>query len=180
MIVSAMLKIFFLIIVFICIMCLGFYSDLGSLPKSKVYVLKKTQHGFFNFYSYFLHFYNLSTWNLFCVRGLVNWSRSVVSNSLRPHDCSPPGFSIHGIFQARILEWVAISFSRGSSQPRNRTQVSCIAGRCFNPLSHPWSPRIVEWVAIPFSRGSSQPRDQTWVSCIAGRLFTVWATREAL
>ena len=48
-----------------------------------------------------------------------------------PMDCSPPGFSIHGIFQARILEWVAISFSRGSSRPRNRTWVSCIAGRCF-------------------------------------------------
>ena len=39
-------------------------------------------------------------------------------------DCSPPGSSVHGIFQARILEWVAISFSRGSSRPRNQTQVS--------------------------------------------------------
>ena len=48
-----------------------------------------------------------------------------------PMDYSPPGFSIHGIFQARVLEWVAISFSRGSSWPRDRTQVSCIAGRCF-------------------------------------------------
>ena len=38
-----------------------------------------------------------------------------------PLDCSPPGSSIHGIFQARILEWVAISFSRGSSSPRDRT-----------------------------------------------------------
>ena len=48
-----------------------------------------------------------------------------------PMDCSPPGASIHGIFQARVLEWVAISFSRGSSPPRNRTQVSCIIGRRF-------------------------------------------------
>ena len=47
-------------------------------------------------------------------------------------DCSPPGSSIHGILQARILDWVAISFSRGSSQPRDRTQVSFIAGRRFN------------------------------------------------
>ena len=47
-------------------------------------------------------------------------------------DCSPPGFSVHGILQARILEWLAISFSRGSSQPRDRTQASCIAGTCFN------------------------------------------------
>ena len=49
-----------------------------------------------------------------------------------PVDCSPPGSSIHGILQARILEWVAISFSRGSSHPRDRTQVSRIAGRRFN------------------------------------------------
>ena len=44
-------------------------------------------------------------------------------------DCSLPGFSIHGIFQARVLEWVAISFSRGSSWPRDWTQVSRIADR---------------------------------------------------
>ena len=48
-----------------------------------------------------------------------------------PMDCSPPGSSAHEILQARILEWVAISFSKGSSQPRDRTQVSRIAGRHF-------------------------------------------------
>ena len=48
-----------------------------------------------------------------------------------PLDYSPPGSSVHGIFQARILEWVAISFSRGTSRPRSRTWVSCIAGRFF-------------------------------------------------
>ena len=48
-----------------------------------------------------------------------------------PMDCSLPGFSVHGIFQARILEWVAISFSRRSSQPRDWTRVSLIVGRCF-------------------------------------------------
>ena len=47
-------------------------------------------------------------------------------------DCSPPGSSVHGIFQARILEWVAVPFSRGSSRPRDRTQVSCTAGRFFS------------------------------------------------
>ena len=47
-------------------------------------------------------------------------------------DCSLPGFSLHRILQARILEWVAIFFSRGSSWPRDRTQVSRIAGRRFN------------------------------------------------
>ena len=47
-------------------------------------------------------------------------------------DCSLPGSSVHGILQARILEWVAISFSRESSWPRDRTWVSCIAGRLFS------------------------------------------------
>ena len=44
-----------------------------------------------------------------------------------PMDRSPPGSSVHGILQARILEWVAMSSSRGSSQPRDQTRVSCIA-----------------------------------------------------
>ena len=48
-----------------------------------------------------------------------------------PVDCSLPGFSVHGILQARILEWAAISFFRGSSQPRDRTRVSCIVDRRF-------------------------------------------------
>ena len=57
---------------------------------------------------------------------------SVAFNSFPPHDCHLPGSSVHGIFQARLLEWVAISFSSRSSQPRDRTQVSHIAGRFFN------------------------------------------------
>ena len=48
-----------------------------------------------------------------------------------PMDCSLPSSSIHEFFQARVLEWVAISFFRGSSQPRDWTQVSHIAGRGF-------------------------------------------------
>ena len=48
-----------------------------------------------------------------------------------PTDCGLPGFSIRGIFQARVLEWVAISFSRGSSQPKDQTWVSHIVGRRF-------------------------------------------------
>ena len=53
-----------------------------------------------------------------------------------PMDCSPPGFSVHGILQARILEWVAIPFSRASSQPRDRTWVSCISRWILDCLSH--------------------------------------------
>ena len=61
-----------------------------------------------------------------------------------PMNCSSPGSSVHGILQARILEWVAIPFSRGSSQPRDQTRVSCIAGRFFTaePPGKKTPPRI--------------------------------------
>ena len=110
-----------------------------------------------------------------------------------PMDCSPPGSSIHGIFQARILEWGAISFSRGSSWPRDWTWVSCVScttGRFFTTVS-PRKPKVKVKVAqscptlcdpmdytvhgilqaFPFSRASSQPRDRTQVSCFAGGFF---------
>ena len=51
-----------------------------------------------------------------------------------PMDCSPPGSSVHGILQARILEWVAMHCSRGSSRPRDRTHVSALAGRLFTTV----------------------------------------------
>ena len=74
---------------------------------------------------------SLSSWSLcsrcVCVCVCVCVSRSVVFYSLQPMDCSPPGSSVHGILQARILECVAISFSSGSSQPRDRTWICCIA-----------------------------------------------------
>ena len=62
------------------------------------------------------------------------WTSEVAQSCLTlcdPMDCSLPGFSVHGIFQARVPEWVAIFFSSGSSWPRDQTQVSHIAGRCF-------------------------------------------------
>ena len=55
----------------------------------------------------------------------------VVSDSCYDMDCSLLGSFVHEILQARILEWVAIPFSRGSSQPRNQTWALCIAGRFF-------------------------------------------------
>ena len=54
-----------------------------------------------------------------------------------PMACSPPGSSVHGILQARILEWVAIFFSRGSSRPRDQTCVSCV-GRWILDLCITW------------------------------------------
>ena len=95
-----------------------------------------------------------------------------------PMNCSPPGASVHGILQARILEWIVISFSRGSFQPRDQIRVSHIVGRFFTMFNiggvllvaqlcpTPYNPvdcslpgasvhgilqaRILEWVAIPF------------------------------
>ena len=69
-----------------------------------------------------------------CVFFTTKWlsvSGSVVSDSLWPYGLYPPGSSVHGILQARLLEGVAIPFSRGSSWPRNWSQVSLIAGRFF-------------------------------------------------
>ena len=58
-----------------------------------------------------------------------------------PVDCSPPGSSVHGLSQAKILKWVAISFSRGSSRPRDQTHISCISfiGRWI--FFYPWTTR---------------------------------------
>ena len=69
-------------------------------------------------------------------------SHSVVPDSLWPMDCSLPGSSVHEILQERILEGIAITFSRGSSQPRDRTQVSLALQADFLPtkLQYPYSP----------------------------------------
>ena len=63
-----------------------------------------------------------------CLCCLVSKSCPTLCN---PMDCSPPGSFIHGISQARILVWVAISFSRGSSQSRDQAHISCLAGGFF-------------------------------------------------
>ena len=75
-------------------------------------------------------YYEKWVWERDCrkaVGKLLFFSHWVMSNFLWPHDCSPSGPSDHGISQEKTLEWVAISFSRGSSQPRDWTQVSCIS-----------------------------------------------------
>ena len=59
-----------------------------------------------------------------------------------------PGSSVHGFYQARILEWIAISFSRGSSWPRDRTHLSCLAGKFFTtePPGKPTLHLVVQWL----------------------------------
>ena len=88
-------------------------------------------------------------------------------------------YTVHGILQARILEWVASSFLQGifPTQRLNPCVPNC--RWLLYRLNHQGSPRILEWGAYPFSSGSFQPRNQTGVSCIAGGFFTSWATREA-
>ena len=102
-------------------------------------------------------------------------SHSVMSDSLWPNGLYSPWIS-----PGWNTGKGSLSLLRGSSQPRDQTQVSCIAGRFFTSWSHKGSPRILEWVVYPFSSGSSQPRNRTGVSCIAGGFFTNWALREAL
>ena len=70
-----------------------------------------------------------------------------------PTDCSLPGSSVHGIFQATVLEWIAISFSRGSSWPRDWTRVSRIAGRCFTV----W---VTREATKPYKQGAGKDRRQ--------------------
>ena len=68
-----------------------------------------------------------------------------------PMDCSPPGSSVHGISQTRMLEWVVISFFRGSSQVRDQTHVSCIGRQSLYHLSHKGSPSVREFSSVQLS-----------------------------
>ena len=97
-----------------------------------------------------LVFFNsrISVWLLLMISGSVvlqvnevKWSEVAQSclTLCNPLDCSLPGSSVHGIFQARVLEWIAISFSRGSSQPRDSTPASHIVDRSFTA----WATRKV-------------------------------------
>ena len=90
-------------------------------------------------------------------------SRPTVCN---PMDCSLPGSSLHGIFQARILEWVAISSSRGSSLSKDRTRVSCISciGRWVLYYCGNWEATVIlvifkvllaSWLKVVLKRKSS-------------------------
>ena len=88
-----------------------------------------------------------------CVRACVRVCSHSVLTLCDPMDCSPPGSFVHGIFQARILEWVAISFSRGSFQPKDRNHVSWVSCQwkwkslsCVQLFATPWT------VSVDFSR----------------------------
>ena len=104
-----------------------------------------------------------------CMLGYVNQLSAcpVVLDCLGPQRavCSPPGSSVHGIFQARILEWVASSFFGGFSQPRDKTRFSCVfcfAGEFFAP-GPPGKPKQVFLIDLFFLRVF--PKLTTWWCC---------------
>ena len=82
------------------------------------------------------------------VKVLVAQFRLTVCN---PMDCNPPDSSVHGILQARILEWVAIPFFRESSKPRDWMWVSCICKKILYCMSHQGSPQI-RWIPLLFAQ----------------------------
>ena len=86
-------------------------------------------------------------------------------------DCSPPASSVHGLLQARILEWVAICFPRGSSQPRHQIQVSCTAGRFFTVWSETNTPLSINYTSIRASLVAQMIKNpptmqDTWVQSL--------------
>ena len=93
---------------------------------------------------------------------------------------SPKGSSVHGIFQTRILEWVAISFSRGSSQPRDQTQVYRIAGKLFTI----WATREARPSLAPTKGSRMYGRDfkaqSLWCSLLWSRKLNILGNRFSL
>ena len=100
-------------------------------------------------------------WNLFLSLRVSSVAQSCLT-LCDPIDCSLPGSSVHRIFQARILEWLAISFSKGSSQPQNRTWVSCVSCIAHQSLTH-WAIgnylHIKKWTLLEVQRCYSECSD---------------------
>ena len=84
---------------------------------------------------------------------------------------TPQTYIVCGILQARILEWVAFPFSRGSSQPRGWTEVSCIAGRFFTKLSHKGSPGITNVGSLSLLQWIFQTQESNWGLLHCRRIF---------
>ena len=142
---------------------------------------------------------NTVLWNFlllyFNAHPCTSWVRARLLQSCLnlcdPTDCSSPGSSVHGILQARILEWVAISFSRESSRPRDQTCGSCIAGRIF--ITEPWGlfsiyppcwsvccrkagMVCVKFSNVPLPPGIVSVRDQQWEWILNEAVTHLWKT----
>ena len=99
--------------------------------------------------------------------------------------CNSKDYTVHGILQARILEWVRLSLLREIFPTQGSNPGLAHCRWILYQLSQQGNPRVLKWVACSFSSGSvvsgsSWPRNQTRVSCIADRFLTSWATKEAL
>ena len=109
----------------------GYWSDtalLGITEQQKLFIIFPSKAGPKVYLQYLI---NLGGFGRALITHCEGSWCSVAQSWLTlcdPVDCNPPGSSVHGIFKARILEWVAISFSRGSSWPRDHNKVSCITG----------------------------------------------------
>ena len=103
------------------------------------------------------------------ITSFLVWSEVKVTQ-LCPTLCHPMDCRVHGILQATILEWVAVPFSRGSSQPRNQTQVSHIAGWIFTS----WATRGAKNTgmgSLSLLQQICWPKNRTRVSCLASGFF---------
>ena len=100
------------------------------------------------------------------IKSLIQTALKVKVAQSCPTLCNPMDYTAHGILQARILEWVAVPFFRGSSQPRDWTQVSLIAGRFFTS----WATREAQEIEIhmcrnyPININNSRQRSRHWIS----------------
>ena len=124
-------------------------------------------------------FTKLNNIKLLQVTDALKESESEVTQSCptlcNPVDCSLPGSSIHGIFQARVLEWVAIPFSRGSSRSRDRTQVSRIVGRHFTV----WDTREAsKWVRVEIEYWEGKMHKHQISRVYSLSLDNVWTKEE--
>ena len=137
---------------------------------SLVFTHSSIQTPFSDTYSWTITFLCFPSFYCLCV---LKWKSEVAQScpTLRdPLDCSPPGPSVHGIFQARVPEWIAVSFSRACFWPRDGTQVSRIAGRCFAIRAT----RIRETEVMKNTMAWLLPILLTYDPVYSTRTFNVW------
>ena len=115
---------------------------------------------------------------LFCALFNV-WKVKVKVAQSCPTLWDPMDYTVHGILQARVLEWVAFPFSRGSSQPRDGNQASYIAGKFFTSWATSETQEYWSGLTIPSPEDLSNSGIEPGSSCIADGFFISWATREA-
>ena len=106
-------------------------------------------------------------------RILMNGTAAAAAKSLQscPTLFSPMGYTVHGMLQARILQWVAFPFSRGSSQPRDLTQVSALQADSL-PAEPQGKPQNTGVGSLSFLQQIFPTQESNGVSGIAGRFFT--------